>query len=249
MSNTVPNDNSPLLSVAMPVYNEAGCIREAIGDVVRDLLDPCGPAELVVVDDGSRDETPAILDELSRTDSRIRVLHQANAGHGPALVRALEECRGQWLAMLDSDRQIALDDFTAHFAEARRHEGLFGVREHRSDPWLRRIVSIAARTLVLVLFGRWVVDPNVPYKIIPASLWRDAAILLPRGSKIPSLLLAIFAARRRLDVVRREVRHLPRLTGTTVLKKWRLAKFCMAAVGELWAFRKNCRMAESRRTA
>jgi glycosyltransferase involved in cell wall biosynthesis len=63
------------LSVIMPAHNEEDCIADAVAEVRRDVLDLVPDAELVVVNDGSKDRTGAILDEIAAADSRVRVVH------------------------------------------------------------------------------------------------------------------------------------------------------------------------------
>ena len=77
----------PTLSVVMPAYNEEAAIADAVRDVQTHVFPVVPDAELIVVDDGSRDRTGALLDDLAAREPRLRVLHQANAGHGPALAR------------------------------------------------------------------------------------------------------------------------------------------------------------------
>ncbi|HSA83050.1 MAG TPA: glycosyltransferase [Geminicoccaceae bacterium] len=88
------------VSVVMPVYNGRWFLREAIGSVLaqthRDL-------ELVAVDDGSTDDSPAILRELAAADSRLRVIRQENGGGARARNRALAEARAEWIVNLDQD--------------------------------------------------------------------------------------------------------------------------------------------------
>ncbi|MGQ0539158.1 MAG: glycosyltransferase family 2 protein [Gemmatimonadaceae bacterium] len=102
---------SPRLSVVMPAYNEEGGIAEAVQAVQRHVFSVVPNAELVAVNDGSRDATGAILDELASRDARVRVVHKANGGHGPALISGLAAARGQFILLIDSDNQIPLESF------------------------------------------------------------------------------------------------------------------------------------------
>ena len=92
----------PLLSVLMPVYNESRTLRTIVRRV---LASPVAlPIELVCVDDGSRDESPRILDALAAEDSRIRVFHQpGNMGKGAAIRRAIQEMHGDIGLIQDAD--------------------------------------------------------------------------------------------------------------------------------------------------
>src|SRR5262245_26499012 len=101
------------LSVIMPVYNEQDAIVSAVEEVQRQVLDHVGGSELVVVDDGSRDRTGALLDEAAAKDARVRVIHQPNGGHGAAVLTGLKASHGEYVFLIDSDRQIPLDEFAS----------------------------------------------------------------------------------------------------------------------------------------
>jgi glycosyltransferase involved in cell wall biosynthesis len=89
--------SNPLVSVIVPVYNCAGFVREAIASVLDNDYEPL---EVIVVDDGSTDDTVAAL---SAFGERIRVLRQVNAGPAAARNHAIRESRGEWLAFIDGD--------------------------------------------------------------------------------------------------------------------------------------------------
>src|SRR5262245_3834055 len=99
------------LSVVMPAYNEEQLVEQAIREVIDNVFGLVESSELVVVDDGSTDDTALLLDKLSRLDRRIRILHRAHGGHGQALMAGLELARGESFLLLDSDCQIPLEIF------------------------------------------------------------------------------------------------------------------------------------------
>lgn len=226
------------LSVVMPVYNEEGAIALAIDEVQRHVLAHVAGAELVVVNDGSRDGTAAIIDEAAARDPRVRPIHQANRGHGGALMAGLAEARGEYVLLIDSDRQILLDDFHVawqHVLNGR--DGVFGVRRVRHDPALRLRLSAFIRRVTGLLFGVRLIDPNVPYKLFKRSIWLEASPLIPADTLAPSLFLAIFADKRGHDIVRVDIVHKERDTGVVSIRRYKLFKFCATALGQLLAFR------------
>lgn len=226
------------LTVVMPVYNEQGAIALAIDEVQRQVLDHVAGAELVVVNDGSKDGTAGIIDLAAAADPRVRPIHQANRGHGGALMTGLSQARGTYVLLIDSDRQILLDDFAAHWQQIRagRH-GVFGVRAVRHDPALRLRLSAFIRHVTGLLFGVNLIDPNVPYKLFARRLWLEAQPLIPDGTLAPSLFLAIHAARRGHDIVRVDIVHKERDTGEVSIRRFKLFKFCAKALGQMIAFR------------
>jgi glycosyltransferase involved in cell wall biosynthesis len=101
---------APRVSVLLPVRNAASTIAEAISSISRQTL---RELEVVVVDDGSTDRTPLILDGLARADPRLRILRQGPCGLVPALNTAARAARSQYLARMDADdvshaRRLAL---------------------------------------------------------------------------------------------------------------------------------------------
>lgn len=234
----------PALSVIMPAYNEAGSIEAAVGDVLAHVCATVPGTEIIVVDDGSRDQTPAFLAALAAQVPQLRVITQANAGHGPALLRGLAEARGEVLLLLDSDRQIALDGFPGHWQRLQDENllGLIGIRRPRNDPPHRLVITRLMRAAIALTFGRSPQDAGVPYKLIRRAAWEEAAALIPDRAWIPSVLAAIILLRRHPDRVREVVvRHLARDHGTSALNYRRLARFCRHAFGEIRGLRRDLR--------
>lgn len=237
-----PPPPRPPVTVVMPAYNEADAIEDAVADVRSHVLDLVPGSELVVVNDGSRDGTGAILERLSKEDSRVRAIHQLNTGHGGALMRGLHESRGEFLFLIDSDRQIPLDSFEAFWAETQTGcDAVFGVRAQRHDPRLRLVLTRFIRGVLGLAFGTEIRDANVPYKLLRRELWEEARKLIPQDTLAPSLFLAVFARTEGYDVREIEVTHLERATGEVSIKRWRLIKFCATAFRQLITFRKQLR--------
>lgn len=92
--------DAPRISILMPVRNEERHLRTALKSLHRQTLSDW---ELLVVDDGSEDATPSILDIAAKRDGRVRVLRREGGGLVSALNAGLEECRAPFLARMDGD--------------------------------------------------------------------------------------------------------------------------------------------------
>jgi glycosyltransferase involved in cell wall biosynthesis len=92
--------NQPLVTVIIPTYNRAPFLSKAIDSVLNQSYKTF---ELIVVDDGSTDETKSILDDYVKKDNRIRVFSQINQGQSVARNKALDEAKGDFICFLDSD--------------------------------------------------------------------------------------------------------------------------------------------------
>jgi glycosyltransferase involved in cell wall biosynthesis len=227
------------LSVIMPAYNEEEGIERAVHDIRRDVLALVKEAELVIVNDGSKDRTGALLDQLAAEDPRIRVFHQGNQGHGPALRAGLDTAQGDFLLLVDSDGQIPLENFATFWRMASTSDGIIGIRQDRRDPRHRLVLSSAVRLLLRILFDIRVADANIPFKLIRSSVWREARPIIPADCRIPSLFLAVFLATRSDRFKQISVSHRARETGKATLQYGGLATFCWCAMRQLILFRRN----------
>jgi glycosyltransferase involved in cell wall biosynthesis len=97
-------EHSPLVSVAMITFNHERYIADAIRSVLRQTVDDL---EVVLVDDGSRDDTCRVASQFD--DGRLRLIRQENAGPGAALNRAIADCRGRHIAIMSGDDVCALN--------------------------------------------------------------------------------------------------------------------------------------------
>ena len=98
------NTNQELISIVMPVYKTLPFLPRAIESVQNQTYPHW---ELIIVDDGSPDESGSLCEAYAGKDGRIRVIHQENGGLSSARNRGIQEAEGEWLAFLDSDDAYA----------------------------------------------------------------------------------------------------------------------------------------------
>lgn len=225
------------LSVVMPAYNEEDSISDAVDDVRVHVLDAVPGSELWVVDDGSRDRTAGILDRKASEDRRLQVIHQSNSGHGGALLNGLSHARGEWILLVDSDRQIPLDGFGSIWAKRLGADAVFGERDERRDPLARRLVTAVLKLQVRMVFGVRLVDPNAPFKLISRGLWERARTAINDGCLIPSVFIAVFASRAGYRWLGVRIPYRKRSAGQTSLRKLTLLRFSARSFLQLLAFR------------
>lgn len=230
------------LSVIMPVYNEEEAIVAAVDEVQRCVLDHVPGAELLVINDGSRDGTGPLVDMLAAQDRRVRVIHQPNGGHGSAVLTGLNATSGEYIFLIDSDRQIPLDDFASAWDQVMAgRDAVFGVRRRRFDPALRLRLSKLVRESVNVLFRVKLFDANVPYKLFRRAVWADVRECVPDDTLAPSMFIAIAAKSRGYNILEVDVTHKERDTGEVTLRHLRLLKFCARGFGQMLHLRRRVR--------
>jgi glycosyltransferase involved in cell wall biosynthesis len=116
--------DEPLVSVIIPAYNAAPFIREAVESALAQTYETL---EVIVVDDGSRDETAALVEALCARDPRVRLLRQANAGVAAARNRAIAASRGSLIAPLDADDLWHPEKIARQVAVMRRGSARLGL--------------------------------------------------------------------------------------------------------------------------
>lgn len=108
---------NPKISVIIPVYNAQKYLHECIESV---LCQPMKDLEIICVDDGSTDNSPAILDEYARKYHQIKVIHQNNQHLGPARNNGMKIASGEYIHFLDSDDFLVENAYEAIYEEAKR---------------------------------------------------------------------------------------------------------------------------------
>ena len=96
-------NSTALISVIVPVYNVEEYLSRSVNSIVNQTY---SSLEIILVDDGSPDQCPAMCDELARKDPRIRVLHKANGGVSSARNAGLRIAEGEWISFVDADDWI-----------------------------------------------------------------------------------------------------------------------------------------------
>lgn len=156
----------PQLSLVFPVFDE----EESLGPLLDAALELApqlaADHEIIVVDDGSRDASAAVVRKYSRRHPAVRLLrHAANRGYGAALRAGLREARGELVFFSDADLQFDLGEISELLSHAREFDIVAGYRQPRRDPWGRRFLAWAWGTLVNRLFGLGVRDIDCAFKV------------------------------------------------------------------------------------
>lgn len=162
------------LSLVLPAHNEADNIEIVVRRALAILPRYTTDFEIVVVNDGSRDRTPAIIDRLAGEDVRIRpVHHPRNRGYGGALNSGFKASTKEFVMFMDADRQFDIADIRLLTPFVPLFDIVAGFRMERSDPIHRRVNAEIFNIAVRILFGVHLRDLDCAFKVFRGELLRS----------------------------------------------------------------------------
>ena len=166
------------VSVVMSAYNESKGIKNVIYEWVLtlDKIDCIKDWEIVVCDDGSRDGTGNIIDNLATKDTRIITIHnESNLGAGISMRRALQESKFGWVLFTDADDQFPASNIRTLISAAYGHNAacaISGVREQKKDRITRRVGAIITTKVVNWSYKTCYRDVSSIFKLVNGNLAR-----------------------------------------------------------------------------
>lgn len=222
---------APHLSVLLPAYNEADCVGAVVREVAGVLQGMGRTHEIIVVDDGSTDATPARLNELRATLPELRVLRlTVNSGQSTALGAAFRAARGDIFITLDADGQNDPADIPALLARLEHCDLCCGYRAARQDTWSKRVGSRIANAVRNRMLREKIRDTGCTLKAFRAEWARHLPMQFRGMHRFLPALLAMTGAR--IEEV--PVRHRPRAAGRSKYTNWGRLK---ETLGDLAAVR------------
>ncbi len=221
------------LSLVLPAHNEADNIAAVVGRGLSVLPKVVCDFEIIVVNDGSQDATPAIADKLAAEHANVRVVHHpVNRGYGAALTSGFAEARGDLIMFMDSDRQFDISDITALAPYVPHYDIVAGYRIRRQDPLYRKVYGKLFGLVAWALFGIHMRDVDCAFKIYRADLLKNLVMTAP-GALINTEMLAR-STRKGATIAQVGVRHFPRLAGQSSGGSPRVVFRAMGETVRLW---------------
>jgi glycosyltransferase involved in cell wall biosynthesis len=202
----------PEISVVVPVYQEEASLPTVIPRFLESLKAQPRTFELIAVNDGSRDRSAEILDELAAREPHLRVIHFArNFGQTAALMAGFWAARAPVIVPLDGDGQNEPDEIGRLVDKLQEgYDVVSGWRKDRKDSWLRTHVSRAANWLIGRITGVRLHDYGCTLKAYRANMIRDARLYGEMHRFIP-----VFTSMHGAKITELVVRHHPRVAGET----------------------------------
>jgi len=217
-SGAIEYENEPSsshsMSVVLPAYNEEQVIANTVFEVLHVLNAWRMDFEILVVNDGSTDQTGDIVEALALTGahSRVRLItHATNEGYGASLVSGFAAATKEFVFFMDSDGQFDIRDLEKFFPLIDTYDAVIGYRIDRQDSWMRKLNAWGWKRLIGWVLGVHVRDVDCAFKLLHTEFLHRHP-LETRGAMINAeLLYRLTQAGCTYKEV--GVNHLPRLHG------------------------------------
>jgi glycosyltransferase involved in cell wall biosynthesis len=237
IATTAPATRVAELSFFFPAHNEEANLEGLVEEALAALPSIADRFEIIAVDDGSKDRTPAIADALAMSHPDIvrAVHHPTNLGYGAALRSGFRAARYDLIVFIDGDRQFKVADvgrLTARMAAADAPDVVVGYRLKRADPPIRRWYARIYRLSNRIFFGVRVRDIDCACKLFKRPALETIAVASSGAFFTAELLIKLRFANRSIAEV--GVPHYPRTAGSPTGAK---PSVVFKAVRDFWSLR------------
>ena len=227
-------DSTSGLTVFFPAYNDSGTIASMVVSAVLTAGRLTSDFEVLVIDDGSRDATAQIIDELARVYPQVRAIHHGvNRGYGGALRSGFASATKEWIFYTDGDAQYDPQEMADLWAKRGPGVDLVnGYKISRSDPLHRIVIGRVYHHTVKLLFGLKVRDVDCDFRLMRRAIFDRVA--LTKSSGVICLEMMTKIQNAGFTIVEAPVHHYHRAYGKSQFFNFRRIARTGVDVLRLW---------------
>ena len=224
----------PQLSVFFPAYNEAANIESTILSALKVLPKIANAYEILVINDGSSDNTQAIVKQLAHKHAAIRLInHSINRGYGAAIKTGLTTAKYPWICYTDSDGQFDFSQINKFLPYLNQADLIVGFRKKRTDNPIRRFLAALLRLWDTLLFGLNLKDVDCGFKLFKKTVI-DTIGPLVTASAITETEFMTKAKRANFKIIQVGVTHHTRPEGIQTGAKLKVITKAFIESFKLW---------------
>lgn len=207
------NHKLPSLSIFIPAFNEEGNIETCFKSAITIANDISDEYEILLIDDGSTDQTATIVRNLQALNSNIRIIqHQSNQGYGSALQTGIKNCRFEYIFFTDADLQFDLSELHSFLPHTSKYDVIIGYRFMRQDPLIRILNAKVWNSLVRLFFHLRIKDINCAFKLFKKEVVQRIEILSKGAMASAEILIKL--EQKNIPILELPVKHKPRKWGS-----------------------------------
>ncbi len=231
------------LYIIIPAYNEQANIDELINEwypVIEGIHS--NDSRLVIIDDGSTDDTYRLLNGYSVSRPLLTVLHKENGGHGDTLLfgyRYAIRNGSDYIFQTDSDGQTKASEFQDFWNQRMEYDAIIGYRRKRGDGLKRKLIEDVLCLILFCIFRVRVPDANAPFRLMRSSKVDKYISKMPEHYNLPNVMLTVFFVSNNDKLLFREISFGKRHAGNNKLNYRKIAGIGCRAVHDFIRFRSS----------
>lgn len=225
------------LYIIIPAYNESENIRQTIDDwyPVIEKYNGNSESRLVIINDGSRDNTYEISCDCAQTRPLLQVLTKPNGGHGPTVLfgyRYAIKHNADFIFQTDSDGQTSPDEFHEFWKLRFQYDAILGHRSERGDGVGRKFIENTLRFILRLYFKVNVPDANAPFRLMRRELVEKYIRKMPKNFNLPNVMLTTYFAYYKENIRFIKISFKPRQGGTNSINFKKIFQIGWKALGD-----------------
>ena len=196
-----------ILYVVIPAYNEQDNIEDVVNEWYEVLNLAGKDSRLVIVDDGSKDNTYGILQELAKSRPQLMPITKPNSGHGATVLYAYNfavQSGADFVFQTDSDGQTRPAEFVEFWRQRHEYDMIIGHRNKRQDGLSRIFVTKVLKLVVRICFGTTITDANTPFRLMKTGVLKEILPLVPKNFNLSNVIISVIFAKQQ-----RKIRYMP----------------------------------------
>ena len=231
------------LYIVIPAYNEAENIQRVVDEwySIIEKYSADGESRLVIIDDGSKDETFRILCEMKKSRPMLMTITKENEGHGATLLfgyRYAIEQGADYIFQTDSDGQTRPEEFHTFWKNRKSYDMIIGHRNKRQDGWSRVMVTKVLKLVIRVCFGVNVRDANTPFRLMKAQVLSKYIKYIPEGFNLSNVLLSVIYKKSKRKVKYVPITFRPRQGGVNSINLKKISRIGLRAIKDFISLNK-----------
>lgn len=230
------------LYIVIPAYNESENIKDVINDWYPIVENASEGSRLVIINDGSKDDTLQIAQKIAEDKKKMTVISKPNGGHGSTVLygyRYAIKSGADYIFQTDSDGQTNPQEFAQFWELREKYDAVIGNRVVRGDGKSRKFVENVVCLLLKIMFRVKVEDANAPFRLMKADLVAKYIDKLPEDYNLPNIMFTTYFVRYNEKVKFVDITFKPRQGGTNSINIKKIVKIGIKAFGDFMTFRKD----------
>ncbi len=204
------------LYIIIPAYNEEENILNVINDWYPIVEKIGNESRLLIIDDGSKDNTYSIMCNEAKKRPFFNPLTKQNGGHGATVLYGYHHaitCGADYIFQTDSDGQTLPSEFFDFWSLRNDFNMIIGHRKGRQDGLSRILVTKILKMVLLICFHVNIKDSNTPFRLMDAKTLKENIKLIPKDYNLSNVIVSVIYAKKKLKVKYLPITFRPRQGG------------------------------------